>query len=153
MLEWWGGTAELKFGSIIKVIDEYREGRSFHKVVIVHMIAQFTQRPPGNLVSRSLNRVSIQFSISVHVPYFQMAYSDEMSFVQRLANLAMKLWTILLHVPYHSMTDSINRMYLPDAPSSSELLANLSGCMINQGCTKNYCRLTTIVNLLPLLAL
>ena len=63
-----------------------------------------------------------------------MAYSDEMTFLQRLSNLAMKMLTIGLHVPYHSMTDSINRMYLPDVPPSSELLANLSGCMINQGC-------------------
>ena len=62
-----------------------------------------------------------------------MAYSDEMTFLQRLSNLAMKLLTIGLHVPYHSMTDSINQMYLPDVPPSSELLGNLSGVMINQG--------------------
>lgn len=65
-----------------------------------------------------------------------MAYSDEMTFLQRLSNLAMKLLTIGLHVPYHSMTDSINRMYLPDAPPSSELLGNLSGVMINQVCSR-----------------
>ena len=78
--------------------------------------------------------IATNTSISVHVPYFQMAYSDEMTFLQRLSNLAMKLLTIGLHVPYHSMTDSINQKYLPDAPPSSELLGNLSGVMINQVC-------------------
>ena len=64
-----------------------------------------------------------------------MAYSDEMTFLQRLSNSAMKLLTIGMLVPYHSMTDSINRMYLSDdVPPSTELLANLSGCLINQGC-------------------
>ena len=65
-----------------------------------------------------------------------MAYSDEMTFLQRLSNLAMKMLTIGLHVPYHSMTDSINHKYLPDAPPSSELLGNLSGVMINQVCSR-----------------
>ena len=44
--------------------------------------------------------IAAKTSISVHVPYFQMAYSDEMTFLQRLSNLAMKMLTIGLHVPY-----------------------------------------------------
>ena len=75
-----------------------------------------------------------------HVPAMMSRLSTKMSFIERTVNLAIKT-VERLYMAYHvSIIDDLLADHLPASPSSSQLLANLSGVLINTDYVLDYAR-------------
>jgi len=74
------------------------------------------------------------------VPTMMSRMGQKMNFIDRSVNLVFKLMSHL-YMSYHgSVIDAILKDQLPTSPSSSELLSNLSGLLINTDYILDYAR-------------
>ena len=75
-----------------------------------------------------------------YVPAMMSRMGQKMNFLERSVNLAIKVMN-RLYMTYHaSVIDTILSDLLPSSPSSHELLANLSGVLINTDNVIDYAR-------------
>jgi glucuronosyltransferase len=72
-----------------------------------------------------------QPSNPTYVPFFMSGFTDKMGFWQRLINTCLKINNFLLLTLHFWNADDSIRRHIPHSPSSSEMLGNLSGCLIN----------------------
>ena len=75
-----------------------------------------------------------------HVPAMMSRLGQKMNFLERSYNLVIKLIGRLYMLFHSSNIDTILADLLPASPSSSELLANLSGVLINSDYVLDYAR-------------
>ena len=84
-----------------------------------------------------------------HIPTLTSGLTDEMTFIERMWNSAMKyFFTRPLMVIHTFLIDRIIGQYFPKCPSSAFLLADLNGAMINTNFVLDYPRLqpTSFIN-------
>ena len=65
------------------------------------------------------------------VPYQFTGFSGEMTFTQRLWNFYLKLSGVIIMKVINWYCDSFMRRKLPGSPSVEEMMANISGLLIN----------------------
>ena len=90
-------------------------------------------------------------SPSAYVPYFQLRYSDQLTFWERLNNLYTKAITMAEITWHFRMTaDPFISSRLPKSPPTADLFAGLSGLLINHNDVIDYPRPKppTFVNIL-----
>ena len=75
-----------------------------------------------------------------YVPAMMSRMGQKMNFIERSVNLAIKLMSRLYMMYHIGIIDTILSDQLPSSPSSSELLANLSGVLINTDYVLDYAR-------------
>ena len=65
------------------------------------------------------------------VPYEFTGFSGEMTFTQRLWNFYLKLSGVITMKVINWYCDSLIRIKFPGSPSVEEMMANISGLLIN----------------------
>ena len=65
------------------------------------------------------------------VPYQFTGFSGEMTFTQRLWNFYLKLSGVIIMKVINWYCDSFIRRTLPGSPTVEEMMANISGLLIN----------------------
>lgn len=74
---------------------------------------------------------STQPSNPSYVPYGMTGFTDKMGFLTRVQNCIYKfLHTMLMQYHWH-VTDRVVSEFIPDSPSSTQMIANISGCLVN----------------------
>ena len=77
-----------------------------------------------------------------HIPNFMSGVTDTMTFTERMFNTAVKFfWARPFMWVHFSYTDPVIQQYYPDCPSSSFLIADLNGGMVNTNYILDYPRL------------
>ena len=65
------------------------------------------------------------------VPYQFTGFTEEMTLVQRVWNFYLKLSGVVIMHVMNWYSDSFIRRHLPDSPSVQDMMANISGLLIN----------------------
>ena len=57
--------------------------------------------------------------------------SEKMNFAQRVQNFVLKLGINMMTLVHFYITDQMIQEYMPGSPSGAEMVANISGCLVN----------------------
>jgi hypothetical protein len=76
-----------------------------------------------------------------HMPTLMSGFTDRMTFIERAKNLAVHSFFKVFFMNHYRLFDGFIQKYLPNSPGSTELLGNLSGCLINANFAIDYPRL------------
>ena len=74
---------------------------------------------------------STQPSFPSYVPYYMSGLTEKMNFVQRVQNFVLKMFINFGTLIQFYVSDQVISEYLPGSPSSAEMVANISGCLVN----------------------
>lgn len=76
-----------------------------------------------------------------HIPMFMTRYTHEMNFLQRSVNLGYKIFGRLFMWGHTRFCDSIAQQYFPEIPPTMDILADMSGALLNTDNILDYPRL------------
>jgi hypothetical protein len=68
-------------------------------------------------------------------------FTDHMTFMERATNMALKIVYKIYLLNHMRLFDGFIQKHLPNSPGSSELLGNISGCLINTNFIMDYPKL------------
>jgi hypothetical protein len=76
-----------------------------------------------------------------HIPAQTSGFTDHMTFMERAANMALIIGYKMYFLNHLRLFDGFIQKHLPNSPGSSELIGNMSGCLINTNFIMDYPRL------------